>query len=124
MNKNGNKAWIIGLGFGSKVDLETYVRLDGNQFSEVPSIHNGFVNVIFKTGTLGLLCYCLFIAYIFFTHQRFRTNDRNILFNKLILATSIYMLFNSFVITGFYRPGEFSIFLYGILVASKYKTES
>ncbi|MFK7781774.1 O-antigen ligase family protein [Psychroserpens sp.] len=123
MNNNGTKAWLIGLGFGSKVDLETEVRLDGKQFSEVPSIHNGFVNVLFKTGTLGLLCYCLFIFYIFGTHQRFKTNDENILLNKLILATSVYMLFNSFVITGFYRPGEFSVFLYGIFVASKYNKQ-
>lgn len=122
MNKNGTKAWIIGLGFGSKVDLETEVRLDGKKFSEVPSIHNGFINVIFKTGALGLLCYCLFIGYIFASHQRFKTTDENRLLNKLILATSIYMLFNSFVITGFYRPGEFSVFLYGIFIASKYNS--
>ncbi|MDG1660870.1 MAG: hypothetical protein P8H40_05785 [Winogradskyella sp.] len=122
MNKNGVKVWAIGLGFGSKVDLETEVKLDGKQFSEVPSIHNGFVNVLFKTGTLGLLCYCLFIFYVFWTHQRWKTDDQNTLLNKLILATSVYMLFNSFVITGFYRPGEFSVFLYGIFVASKYNT--
>ncbi len=124
MNKNGTKAWLIGLGFGSKIDLETTVKLDGNFFNEVPSIHNGFVNVIFKTGILGLLCYCICIIYIFISHQQFKTGNKNILFNKLIVATSVYMLFNSLVITGFYRPGEFSIFLYGILVASKYKTRS
>ena len=41
--------------------------------------------------------------------------------HKLIIASSLYMLVNSFVINGIFRPGEFSIFLYGALVASIYK---
>jgi len=123
IDENGAKAWLIGLGFGAQIDLQTNVRLDGTVFSEVPSIHNGFVNVLFKTGIVGFLLYVWFMLYIFITHQKFKTKDRSVLFNKLIVATSLYMLFNSFVITGFFRPGEFSIFLYGILIASKYKNE-
>jgi hypothetical protein len=123
MNNNGTKGWLIGLGFGSNVDLETTVKLDGKLFDEVSSIHNGFVNVAFKTGLLGLLCYCLFIIHIFISHQKFSTHNKNVLLNKLIVATSIYILFNSLVITGFYRPGEFSIFLYGVLVGLKHKAE-
>jgi len=124
ISESGAKAWLIGMGFGSQIDLETYAYLDGKTFTEVPTIHNGFVNVLFKTGILGLIFYLLFIFYSFFKYQKPTLDYYNNLFNKLIVATSLYMLFNSFVITGFYRPGEFSIFLLGILIASKQKFQS
>lgn len=124
MDKTGTKAWLIGMGLGAQVDLETYVYLDQEKFYELPSIHNGFVNVIFKTGILGFVFYTLFISLIFVNNQKFNLNIKNdLLISKLLLATSIYMLYNSFVITGFFRPGEFSIFLIGMLYATKFKVE-
>lgn len=123
VNKNGLKAWFIGLGFGPQIELETQVRLDGKEFTEVPSIHNGFVYVFFKTGILGLIFYLSFIIYVFLKHQKFRNKQNDSLYNKLIIATSLYVFFNSFVITGFYRPGEFSLFVYAILISSKEKAE-
>lgn len=124
INENGTKAWLIGMGFGSQIELDTYAILDGNRLTKVPSIHNGFINVLFKTGIFGLIFYLLFIFYTYFKYQNPNLDYYNDLFNKLILASCIYMLFNSFVITGIYRPGEFSIFLFGILIASKQKFQS
>lgn len=124
MDKTGLKAWLIGMGLGAQVDLETYVYLDEEKFYEVPSIHNGFVNVIFKTGVFGFVFYVLFILLVFVNNQKFKfTRSSNLVISKLLLATSIYMLYNSFVITGFFRPGEFSIFLCGMLYATKFKVE-
>ncbi len=124
LNEKGLKSWIIGEGFGSQVDLKTEVNLDGKTFSKVPSIHNGFVNVIFKTGIIGFIFYISFIAFIFVSNQKPKALGGTILINKLLVATSLYMLFNSFVITGFFRSGEFSIFLFGILVASQNKIKN
>ena len=124
MDRNGIKAWVLGLGFGSEIELETRVRLDGKFFTEVPSIHNGFVFVLFKTGILGFAFYFGLIIYMFLKFQKFRDVNNDTLFNKLIVATSLYVFFNSFVIAGFYRPGEFSLFLFAILLASKEKTQS
>lgn len=121
LDRNGFKAWSIGLGFGPQVDLETRVRLDGKFFTEVPSIHNGYVFVLFKTGLLGLAFYLGLIAYMFFKFQKFRHQENDTVFNRLIIATSLYVFFNSFVIAGFYRPGEFSLFLFAILLASREK---
>lgn len=124
INENGIKAWLMGLGFGAQIYLDTYVFLDGKRFTEVPSIHNGLINIIFKTGIIGFVFYVLFIIYIYINNQKFGHKGSNILFNKLLVATSLYMFFNSFVISGFFRPGEFSMFLYGILIASKFRTNS
>ena len=119
------KVWSLGFGYGKQVDLGTYVNLDGKKFTELPSIHNGFVNVLFKTGILGLLVYLSFLSYIFISYQKFNIkSEENLIVNKLIIATSIYMLINSFVIAGFFRPGEFSIVLYSILVASNLKVNN
>lgn len=121
LNENGIKAWVFGMGYGPPILLGTEVWLDGKEVTEVSSIHNGFIYVLFKTGIIGLMLYLSFILYIFIAFQKFRLNQSNSIFNKLLVATSLYMMFNSFVITGFFRPGEFSIFLYGILIASKHK---
>ena len=119
------KVWSLGFGYGKQIDLGTYVNLDGKKFTELPSIHNGFVNVLFKTGILGLLVYLSFLSYIFISYQKFNIkSEENLIVNKLIIATSIYMLINSFVIAGFFRPGEFSIVLYSILVASNLKVNN
>lgn len=123
LNERGTKAWLIGMGYGPPIRLDTHVKLDGKIFTEVPSIHNGFIYVLFKTGIIGLLFYLSFIAYGFVSYQKFKTNQNNSIYNKLLVATSLYIFLNSFVITGFFRPGEFSIFLLGILIASKQKAQ-
>lgn len=117
---NGSlKVWLMGFGYGEQIKIGTHVRLDGETFTELPTIHNGFINVLFKTGLFGLFLYLSFIFYIFTSYQKFNiSNDKNILVNKLIIASSLYMFFNSFVITGFFRPGEFSIVLFAILVST------
>lgn len=123
LGENGLKSWIIGTGFGSQINLKTEVSLDGKKVSKVPSIHNGFVNVMFKTGIIGLFFYVSFIAYIFVSNQRNKKEEYTFLINKLLVSTSLYMLYNSFVITGFFRSGEFSIFLFGILIATRHKIQ-
>lgn len=123
INQYGTKAWLIGMGYGPPIKLGIEVRLDGKEFTEVPSIHNGFVYVLFKTGLIGLFFYLFFIGYGFISFQKFRQNQSNSIFNKLLVATSLYMVLNSLVITGIFRPGEFSVFMYGILIASKYRME-
>lgn len=122
VNDGGVKAWLLGLGFGPQVDLGTTVMLDGKMFDKVPSIHNGYIFVLFKTGILGLIFYLVFILGIFFKFQKFKVKEAVI--ENLIVATSLYLLFSSFVVTGFYRAGEFSMFLFGILFASKIKQKS
>jgi len=119
INESGIKGWSVGLGFGSLVDLETTVKMQGQFFTELPTIHNGFSHVLFKTGILGLMLYLLFMFLIFLMHQKFNHGKNLTLFDKLLVATSLYMFFNSFVITGIFRPGEFSMFLYGVLIAAK-----
>ena len=60
---------------------------------------------------LEVLKFCFIHMHIYISHD------------ELLVVVSYYILFNSLVITGFYRPGEFSIFLYGVLVGLKHKAE-
>lgn len=122
IDETGFKAWLIGMGFGTKVELDTNVKLEGIEYTEVPSIHNGYIYVFYKTGILGLLFYIMFILGLFLQYQKFKV-DEGAIINKLIVSTSLYLLFTSFVVTGFFRAGEFSMFLFGLLLASKVKFE-
>ena len=122
LNESGIKAWLIGMGYGTKVELDIEVKLQGKLYAEVPSIHNGYIYILFKTGILGLFFYLLFILSIFFKHQKFK--GKKAVLDNMIVASSLYLLFSSFVVTGFYRAGEFSMFLFGLLIASKIKTKT
>lgn len=114
-SKNNITNTIFGMGFGSNINLKTQVKLDGNTYKEVPSIHNGYINIFYKTGLLGLLAYLLFLfSNYFFAHlQHFKEPHLRALF----VGSIFYMVYNSFVITGFLRPGEFSLVIMAIALS-------
>ncbi len=122
LQENGIKAWVMGMGYGPPIELGTWVKLDGKRYTAVPSIHNGFIFVLFKTGIIGLMFYTLFLFFVFFNYQELIYRKNPNVYNKLLVATSVYMILNSFVITGIFRPGEYSVFLLGVFIALRSKS--
>lgn len=117
IKNRGIKGWLFGLGYGEQINLGIAVKLEGQIVDKVPSIHNGYVYVLFKTGLLGLFSYLLFISFLFIYHQRDRM--KNITLNNMMISASVYLFITSFVVTGFFRVGEFSMFLIGTLLVFK-----
>jgi hypothetical protein len=57
---------MAGHGFGSVVDLNMTMILAGEEFTEIPILHNGYAYILVKTGILGLLCYAVFYLILLF----------------------------------------------------------
>ncbi len=54
---------IIGHGFGALVDLDMKMILAGEEFTEIPILHNGYAYILVKTGMTGILCYLSLLYY-------------------------------------------------------------
>lgn len=107
--------FIFGMGFGSDINLKTDVKLEGQIYKSVPSIHNGYVNILYKTGILGFILYISFIvfSYLYGNYHTFVKEYQKSLF----IGSLFYIIYNSFVIAGFLRPGEFSLVIFAISLA-------
>ena len=107
--------FLIGKGFGALIDLEVSVFLGDSKMRYIPSIHNGYVYVFFKTGIIGLLIYFLFlISLYFFTYSKATFNEV-ILINNLIGGIAIHFIFTSLIIKGIYNIEEIFTFILGSL---------
>ena len=52
-------SFLIGKGLGSLVDLKFEAPLGGNNIRYIPILHNGYVNIFFKSGILGVILYLM-----------------------------------------------------------------
>lgn len=119
INDDGFVSWGIGKGFGALVDLGVNVKLSGENVRYIPILHNGFVYVLFKTGLLGLLLYLFYIFYLY-SFYRNKTDDEELFkLNRLLVGSSFYILFSSLVVTGIFKPYDFSSLLIGSIFALK-----
>jgi hypothetical protein len=126
IKRGGITERIFGFGFGKTVFIG-YEGLQGIDDRNIPKFHNGFIELLLKTGYAGLLLYILF----FFV--AFRVADNSIppgetdKFLKAILFTSFVC---TLVITGLYNKSAFDPaclvtgYLMGFsLIRSRKKTE-
>jgi len=118
-SKNNIINFIFGMGFGSDIDLKTDVKLAGELYDKVPTIHNGYINIFYKTGLIGIVLYVsiFFINYLNISPRK----DYNPYMKSLMIGSLFYVFYNSLVITGFLRPGEFSLVIFAIATASNKK---
>lgn len=111
--------FIFGMGFGDDIDLQTDVKLAGDLYKSVPTIHNGYINIFYKTGLIGILLYIsIFLIHYLNISSR---NDYNPYMKSLMIGSLFYVFYNSLVITGFLRPGEFSLVIFAIATATDKK---
>lgn len=112
---------FLGKGFGSLIDLEFVAPLNDEGVQFIPKIHNGYVNIIFKSGLVGLLFYFLFLLYIYLQSYTKRYNEKGRIINNLMSAIAIFFLFTSFIISGIYNKGDvYPLVLGGLLYLKQY----
>ncbi|MCJ7449543.1 MAG: O-antigen ligase family protein [Bacteroidales bacterium] len=90
---------VFGFGFGKTVYIgkRGYV---GENLENIPKFHNGFVEILLKTGFAGLLLYLVFFYFIFklADHDNSGTESEK-LFKAIIVTTFL----STFVMTGLYN---------------------
>ncbi|MEE9406940.1 MAG: O-antigen polymerase [Polaribacter sp.] len=108
--------YFVGKGFGSLVDLKFKVLLGGDEkMRYIPVIHNGYVNIFFKTGIIGVTIYFLFLLDLYLFTYKNESSEKASIINNLIAGISIYFLFSSLIINGVYNIEEVFTFLLGSL---------
>lgn len=90
---------LFGFGFGKTVFIG-YGGYLGKENVNIPKFHNGFIEILLKTGYAGLLLYIVFFFYVFRLADLAQSgNDTRFLF-KAVIATAF---FSTFVMTGIYN---------------------
>lgn len=107
---------LFGKGFGSLVDLEMVVPLNGEDVRYITTLHNGYAYIMFKSGFLGLLLYFLCLIYIYLQLYN-KTDDYKVLITNNLLSTfGVMFLLSTLVVTGIYHPRNFSGVIIGALL--------
>lgn len=111
--------FIMGKGLGSLVDLEIKVFLGSEYMRYIPILHNGYINLFFKTGILGVIFYFLFILNLYLYSFSKTNQEETKIINNLIAGIGVYFLFSSLIINGAYNNEELYIFVLGFLLFFK-----
>ncbi len=101
--KSGNvRQKILGQGFGSLIDLNMTMTLAGEEFTEIPILHNGYAYILVKTGILGLLSYLLFyISLLYRSRSSINYSYQDgIILSRLLLGSTISLILTMFVVGG------------------------
>jgi len=90
---------IFGFGFGKTVYIgkRGYV---GENLENIPKFHNGFVEILLKTGVVGLLFYVVFFFFIFRLADQDNSGTES---EKLFKAIIVTAFLSTFVMTGLYN---------------------
>jgi O-Antigen ligase. len=121
--RNGNlPEKILGFGFGKTVNIG-YTGMPGIEDVNIPKFHNGFIEILLKTGYIGIFFYILYFYFAFRLADRNYPARRTDKLLKAVLATSFA---TTLVITGLYNKTALdpSCLISGYLMGFCFNTES
>jgi hypothetical protein len=126
-NDGGIKEKIFGYGFGKSANLGLEIKLGGNWFRKISVFHNGYINILLKTGILGLFLYLLYWLLIIISSYKFlRYGDsEQLVIGSLLIATAFSFLFMTLVVSGWLNNSSNAPFLMlmGMLYNLKYRLD-
>ena len=117
-------SFFNGYGFGSKVDLKFVAPLNEQGIRHIPILHNGYFNVLFKTGLIGLFFYMSFLLLLYVQSYKNKISTDEQVIRNFISALGLYFIFTSLIITRIYNLEENYTFILGgfLFLLSKYTT--
>lgn len=127
-NDGGVKQKIFGYGFGKSANLGFKMKLGGNFFRKISVFHNGYVNILLKTGILGLFLYILYWLLIIMSNHKFLLygDNEQLIIGSLLIATAFSFLFMTLVFGGWLNNNLNAPFLIlmGMLYNLKHRLEA
>lgn len=98
---------VFGYGLGALVDLNLEMVLGGTAFTEIPVLHNGYVEVLVKEGIAGVILYLLFLHMIGFSKVKFTSKTTESYFiYQFLSAIAAATLLNTFTVSGLLNKSE------------------
>jgi hypothetical protein len=117
-----NTEKLFGEGFGTMVDLGFAMKLMVDYFEFVPVLHNGYMELLVKTGLLGLSLFIVFCIQIaFMAYREFRKSEKCAKLNGFLLLWTVFVfVLTQEAITGILNKGNLApnLFLLGATCAS------
>lgn len=109
-------SFVVGTGFGSLVNLKFKAPLTGEKegIKYISELHNGYMYVFYKTGSIGIVILLLFFATLYLALYRKHNNKRMIL--VFISGIGLVYVFTTLTITGIYNGRDVIIFILGGLL--------
>ncbi|MDR3273308.1 MAG: O-antigen ligase family protein [Flavobacteriaceae bacterium] len=107
---------LFGNGFGGLVDIHRVVNLGGTEMRYIPTLHNGFAYIFFKTGFVGLALFLLFFFIELLKNQQ-NLGDKNLKYFFTALIMSILIM--TLVIGGIYGGASLFLFFLGCIYGLK-----
>jgi len=96
---------LFGYGFNTRVDLGITMKLAGEDYNEVPILHNEYVTLLVKCGVIGLLLYLTFLYRLGFQKIRYADKDSEVYYCcQMLSALSILSLLNTYIGFGLLDP--------------------
>jgi hypothetical protein len=117
----GPKVWLIGRGFGHKVDIGLWV-INTRWF---PIMHNSIAYLVVKSGAIGLGLFLISFLYLFFLPMRFtHVEDKELCFiARTIQGIVAFNLVGTWIVSGPFNKNLFisSLYLLGFFLAVFYR---
>lgn len=106
-------SFVYGTGFGSLVNLKFFAPLNDSKkgLKYISELHNGYIYIFYKTGTLGLLLYLSFLAGLYRKIYRGRKME-----TVFLSAIGLVFFFTTLTITGIYNAKDIIVFIVGALL--------
>jgi hypothetical protein len=119
MNENST-SYFFGTGHGSLVNLKFKAPIGDEDMKFISRLHNGYVFVLYKTGSIGLLMLLLFLFKLYLKVYQKNRSEGNLFFtDRLIASVAVFYFFTSLIISGIYIPKDAIIFLLGGLLSTQ-----
>lgn len=119
MNENPT-SYFFGTGHGSLVNLKFNAPIGDEDMKFISRLHNGYVFVLYKTGSIGLLMLLLFLFKLYLkVYQNNRSEGKLFFTDRLIASVAVFYFFTSLIISGIYIPKDAIIFLLGGLLSTQ-----
>lgn len=110
------RSFLLGKGLGSLVDLKFAAPIGEKNLRYIPILHNGYINIFFKSGILGVIIYILLLLILYLKVNIKTQNLQTRFIYNLIGGLSIHYLFTTLIVTGMYNLSEFYVFILGVLL--------
>jgi O-antigen ligase len=79
-------------------------------------LHNGYINIFFKSGILGVIIYVLLLLILYLKVNIKTQNQQKRFTYNLIGGLAVHYLFTTLIVTGIYNLSEFYVFILGVLL--------
>ena len=121
-------SYLFGKGLGATIDLGFFIKLGEGNLREIGLLHNGYLELILKTGLLGILLYLIFLYKLYRSFGSLK--DKYFYFEKSFArGIVITLVINTFTTTGLYsyENCDTTLLILGLYltyinsIASKYK---